>query len=289
MAEKQFTQTVEKPIAGLEIRLKCVDDSLFANEYLIRSWINTVFKDSVTASVAYKDKDGNETNPFSSFNLDALLEHAQAGEGYIPIIFDGSDYYLQAFLPLTSNGGAIQFSNDETMTIDFKYDDTIFETLTTETIESPVASPTWTKFERFAVRQDDLEKDLTINGAESIMIPIESLFTKTQITLCYSNGQNVKLTKPKIQALGRKINDACYNVNGQVVGGFGRYAIIDVRRVERVEIRRDTTAPFQIIVQSQEPVANLGQVQAKNMMLVDTSTPFLDAKLMGVGNVVSKR
>ena len=285
MAETTFTQTVEKPIAGLEIKLKVVDTNVankdvecFVSERKFRTWIADEWADSVTVSVTYKDRDGKESYPFSSFNLDALLEHAQSGEGYIPVVYDGTDYYVQAYLPLTKDG-AIQFSNDETMTIEITYDTAQFSTCSTELIESAVASPTWTKFERIPVRDGDLEKDFGINGAEVIMIPLEAVMTNTKITLFYSNGMNLTLNKRRLEAIGRQINDIAYNVNGVVVGGFGRYAVLDVSTVDRVEIRRDTTSAFQIITQTQEMVGDIRTVAKRNKMLRDTSTPYLDAKV----------
>jgi len=289
MASQKFTQLVEKPIAGFEVSLTLVDsfaqdgsaNSLMTSEEVIRDWISTKWADAVTASITYKDKNGNTTWPFNSFNLDALLEWAQADEGHIAIKYEttGTTYTLKAFLPLAQNG-AIQFSNDETMEIEIVYDSAEISAVAIELIESPVAAPMWNKFERITVRDGDKEKDIKLDGIETLMIPLESVQTNTKITFYYSNGNNITWTREKMEAVGFRINDVCYNVNGMVVSGFGRYAIFDVSTVNKVEVRRSETDAFDFITQTQEMVStDVRLIAETNSNLKDTTRPYIDAKV----------
>ncbi|MFN5415567.1 MAG: hypothetical protein ACK5B9_00820 [Flavobacteriia bacterium] len=281
-ASAPHTIEIEKPIAGFYIGIR-VNRAYYSalSPFTItdsNEWAQSVldFLNEQTATLTYKDRSGNATYLFNNLGLGKLAEYAQSEEGVIKCsAFDEDDDYIEIYLPLNEHGGAIAFNNDETLEL-------LINTSTgvtsgqVNTIESPILAPSWFKYGKLNVEQNQTEKQFDVTNYEKIMIPLSAMTSTCTLTIIYSNGSVVRMNNEELKAIGFTTNDICVQFHGLSTGGFVDHAILDVSTAKEIQFHRASTTAFECIYVDNILVDNLANVKEVNSALYDTT----QAKLM---------
>lgn len=283
--EQEKIFQIEKPFSGYGFKI--VVDSMTGNkmlEHLKLMELNEALSlVGVVASLLHQYKDGTPERPFQSVRLMDLLEIEQHQEGSIKIIQEEykeleetyNKFTILGYLPLSSDGMAKSFMQDETTTLTLQTSKNV--TVDVWSIETPLISGTWKKYNTFDIRQGEKTKSIDVNNTHTLAFPLDALTNSTEFSIKWTNGATCRYKRAEFEFLGLLINDVTYNINGKTIGGYARLAIMDVSQVDEIEIYRDSTSAFSLYLVQDVPVKNMVAVSKHNAGMVDTSQLAIEA------------
>jgi hypothetical protein len=276
--EANLKADIEKPISGFYFKINSSAINTVAtsaDSIELKMTEISSYLELIKLSCTYRDKSGTPTFHYNSQTLLSIAEFSQNEEGLINAQVNEAGTELQVYVPLNANGGALPFNNDETL--EFVVDTSAItdseETLTGSvwTLESPSLSPDFYQWSKMLVQQNETEKTFDVRKFEQIMLPLHFITASTVVTVIYTNGQVIRLTKEDLLCLGIATNDISYNVGGLVKSGFGRYAILALSEAKEVQIHRTSTSAFEIYGINYKLINDLKAVARNNESLVSTT------------------
>lgn len=275
------TAYIEKPVAMLIFDLRVTKtDLVAATTYAAKTTLPGVLN-NVTVKVITRTKEGGEHVQFNDIPLDVLLESQNAaGQGHVSIEdIDGTNYSIRAALDL-SNTGCIPFSNDEEMEVKITNGDADIDNVYVYDLESAEFAQDYKKVERHNMNNGQLEKELDVSKADTLIFPLASFTSNLELALNYTNGVVQRFNdKAELEVLAYSGNDCMYNFNGMQVGGFCAYAVLNVKNVESISISRTATSAFSIYVERNMVLPDVSTTMVKNARIIDTNDATREAIL----------
>jgi len=272
---------IEKPIYGLRVACELSVTSGFSpspHNYFNLIAISEIIGGSI--SIKYKTKGGQTTRPMNSIDIQTLLEFSQFGEGMIDLSLGANgNYFMTGIIPF-SDSGALAFNNDESLIITVTKLSGGFDTINLETIENPIFGFDYYDFTTLDVVSGAREKVFPVSEYDTIMIPLKDLDSSTELTFHHTNGVSIDYNSDTLYLMGQTVNDVCYNIDGQIISGYGRFAILNLDTVKNLEINRTSSDAFSMTAIRTDIVGNLKEVQEVNNKLQHTSLAKFDTALI---------
>lgn len=275
MGEKVFE--IEKPVAKI-LLIAQIESGAFA-EYKQNGGVDTAVQqlftdwgngaDGCLISAEYVRSNGNRERICNSMPVITLAEFSQHLEGAMYV--DSSGYvYMTIDL---SQSGAIPFMSDETLRLTVVNNGSLFEGVTIHTLESPLQAEDRVEYNTLSVGTLK-EKSFDLTQTDKLMIPLSQILATTELHFKYSNGRTCKFKKDELIALAVATNDNVLNIDGRVVGGFGRYVILDASTITGLDVVRGSSGELDFIAVHSEVLDTAQQADNVNSKLVDVSAEY---------------
>ena len=274
---------VEKPFANVLVigKLNAAiyasfrdDESYPSTQDIIAELESHASKSIISAE--YIRRDGQRERIMNAQQILTMAEFSQHKEGTMITKNDGANGYLYMMVTLSSSG-AIPFNGDETLRLTVTNKGDLFESLDLHTLESPLQATDRLQYNTLSVG-DLKEKEFDLRQTDKVMIPLNEMTSSTELHFTYTNGRTTKFKLPEIVGIGMAINDSVMNIEGRVIGGNGRFVIIDTAMVEKLEVIRQATTPLDFISVHSKLLDTADVAEQSNSKLVDASVRYVIEK-----------
>lgn len=194
------------------------------------------------AEINIQKQDGHDTQSLiQSLGIRDLAEIATHNDGVIMIVVTGANATVSFGIEI-ANLAALTL-NDQAKLMMAISGLPVTTGCIIDGLDSAINTSEYIKYESKYVNAN-VSKDFGIDAAYAMALPIGNV---KALEMTYTNGKNVKLSKREIKSVLTNSQDPIYNLDGRVIFGFDKFAVLSVEHVVSVRVTLDISTNFYLL------------------------------------------